>query len=285
MYKFNEIALQNISNVSKHFETNIKRFEPINCNYSIGIEIEIKFKNYYPELFEKYFKNKKWDDYTFNEKNRINDIITKKENDTKIKKNLEKVLELGIQKGNDCYWEFALDPVYDLSIILSQIELLKELKLMPSGDHSLHMTIGNIEKNEDIQWVLMLCEMLFSSKSRMLSGADKENKKTYFKKGLAGLLKKHWNLKECKTAIEFRSLEIRIDNNLDHSLTHKKLSYLSELLNNIDFRLDEIKRSKKIFNSLDLPLKNWGNYKDNPEVWNKYYKNFNKIRSKLKLDL
>ena len=275
---FNEEALITLDRVAKHFGQELKRFEPIECNTSIGIEIEITFKHFFPEISEKYFKDRTWNSYSVEERELIDEEITIIENRIGVKHRLEKTLELGIKKGYDCYWEFALDPVTDLSIILTQLQLLQDLDLLPDGEHSLHMTIANLGNNQETYWIFFLAEMLFSSKKRLETGFDKESRKTYFRKGTAGLLLKRWRLVDCKEAIEFRSLELVIKKG-DLSITHKKLEYICKILNESEFRDSELERCKTLFNVLNMPNKNWGNYKDNPEIWDSFSNNYDNIQT------
>jgi hypothetical protein len=284
MSGFNKKALNVLEKVSEHFNTDLTRYTPIESNYSVGIETEIKFKYYYPELYERYFKGGRWKEYIPEQKNAINEIVTYTETEKGILSKLEKTKELGIKKGNDCYWEFALDPVTDLSLILTQLQLLIDLNLLPNGQHSLHITIGNMNKTVDSYWLLFICEMLFSSQKRLSSGINKEKRATYFRKGESGLLVKRWRLVECKTAIEFRSVGLFIENS-KISITHEKLSYLNRLLNDSEFQTNEINKCKNILNDIGLPNENWKNYKDNPEIWDKYYDSYETIKEKLELNI
>lgn len=284
MCNFNDKALSTLNNVSNYFKKDLKRYKPIISNYSIGIETEIKFKYYYPELYNKFFKDGNWKNFSTEEKKDINKIITYTENELGIKEKLEKVLELGINKGKDCYWEFALDPVTDLSLILTQLNILIDLGLLPDGEHSLHITIGNLEKNVNTYWILLICEILFSSQKRLMSGNNKDRRKAYFRKGESGLLVKRWRLIDCETAIEFRSVGLFIENG-KISITHKKLSYLNKLLNDSEFQTNEINKCKEVLKDIDLPNENWKNYKDNPEIWDKYYDSYETIKEKLELNI
>ena len=275
---FNEEALITLDRVAKHFGQELKRFEPIECNTSIGIEIEIMFKCFFPEISRKYFTDRTWSSYSEEEKELIDEEITLIENRIGVKHRLEKTLELGIKKGRDCYWEFALDPVTDLSIILTQLQLLTDLELLPNGEHSLHITVANLESNQETYWIFFLAEMLFSSKKRIETGFNKENSVTYFRKGTAGLLKKRWGLVDSKQAIEFRSLELVVKNN-ESSITYKKLEYFCRILNETEFRKSELERCKTLFSVLNMPNKNWGNYKDNPEIWDLFSNNYDNIQT------
>ena len=274
MSDFNKTALTTLQSVSSFFDTPLRKFNPINSSFSVGIEIEVKFRHYFPELFDKYFKNTSWGDRSPSEQDEINSIIGKSEESLLFK--LNKTKELGINTGNDCYWEFALDPVWDLSLIVSQIHLLRDIGVLPKGEHSLHMTIGNLKKDRDSYWVLMFAELLFSSRERLETGVNKEKNKTYFRKGVAGLLEKRWRLIECKSASELRSLEIVVDDKI--SLTSGKMEIFNRILNDPKLRAYVIKKSKVIFERLGLPDENWGNYKSNGEVWDRYIENFDTIK-------
>lgn len=279
MSNFNKEAIANLDRVAKHFGKELTIYEPILCDYSIGIEVEIKFRDFFPELFEKYFKDRTWDTYSPCEQATISDEITVEEERLEIKERLEKITELGIKKGRDCYWEFALDPVTDLSIILTQLDLLSQLEVLPEGAHSLHVTIGNLKSNEETYWIFAFCELMFSSAERISSGFDLRKRMTFFKKGRAGLVVKRWRLVGCDSAVEFRSLELVVDGEL--SVTHDKLVFLNKLLTSKPFRDEAISRAKGTFKDLDLPNENWGSYSDNPEVWDRYANNYEVIKQML----
>lgn len=275
MSKFNEKATATLHKVSEYFDKPIRGFQPIPSPQSVGIELEVKFKYFFPELFEKYFKDIAWQDRPSYQKKEIEKVVTEEEKDILAK--LEKTKELGINTGNDCYWEFALDPVDDLSIILKQVHLLHDIGALPKGTHSMHITVGNVENDKNTYWLLLLSELLFSSESRMKAGISEKGRKAYFRKGTAGLLEKRFRLVDCKVASELRSLELVIGHEM--SMNWVTLNLFSRLLNfGPEFEY-KIKKAKEIFNIVGLPDQNWGNYHDNPEVWNKYFENFDKIRS------
>lgn len=271
-------ASDTLAKVSEYYGSPLKNFSPLPSSFSVGIEIEVQFKHYFPDLYKQYFKGKRWNDYSDSQKEEISSIISIEEKE--LKEKLHTLEKQGIKKGKDAYWEFALDPVFDLSLILKQVHLLHDIGVLPEGDHALHMTIGNMRKNPKAYWLLMIAELLFSSQKRMITGKCANNNKTYFRKGSSGLLEKRWRLIDCPVALEFRSLELTFATN--PSITYEKLEIIANVLNDEAYGDSIISQCKKAIGIFQLPNKNWNNYMTNNDTWDKYYKHFEDIRTKVK---
>ena len=264
-------AKETISFLEKEFKIIIEEKPSLISKYSIGTEIEIKFKYFFPELFNKYFDNKKYENYSDNEKEIITNEITIQE--VNILPLLEKTISLGIPKGNDPYWEFAFNPVNDLTLLYYQIEILKKANLIPSGEHSFHITVGGLNRNKRSYHMLLILELLFLKQDRILSGYNYDTymNTTWAKKGRAGItIKKENDLIDCVEAIEFRTLMIYDD--IDIYSMFKTLHYLlhndcDDLINNV---IDEMSR-------YNLPDKNWENIHRNMVIWNQYSDSFNSL--------
>ena len=56
------------------------------------------------------------------------------------------------------------------------------------------------------------------------------------------------------------------------------MEIFNRILNDPKLRAYVIKKSKVIFERLGLPDENWGNYKSNGEVWDRYIENFDTIK-------
>lgn len=114
---FNKQVIKTIDLLKNEFNIILEEKTDLISDFTIGIEIEVKFQSYFPEIFDKYFKNKKYLQFTEQEKENITNEISITEKD--ILKNLNKTIELGIPKGNDAYWEFAFNPVNNLTDVLT----------------------------------------------------------------------------------------------------------------------------------------------------------------------
>lgn len=264
-------AKETISFLEKEFKIIIEEKPSLISKYTIGAEIEIKFKYFFPELFNKYFFNKKYENYSDDEKDIITNEITIQE--VNILPLLEKTISLGIPKGNDPYWEFAFNPVNDLTLLYYQIEILKNANLIPCGEHSFHITVGGLKRDKRSYHMLLILELLFLKQDRILSGYNYDTymNTTWAKKGRAGItIKKENDLIDCVEAIEFRTLMIYDD--IDIYSMFKTLYYLlhndcDDLINNV---IDEMQK-------YNLPDKNWENIHRNMVIWNQYSDSFNSL--------
>ncbi len=277
MNNFDNKAQQTIKNLKKIFDVNYVEKPDIISKYTVGIEIEVKFKYFFPDLFKEYFENKKWNNYSLEDKNRISNLILLEEKS--ILPILEKTVYCGIPKGNDKYWEFAFTPVNNLTLLIYQIELLRNCNLIPVGRHSLHITIGGLKASSRAYYILMILEMLFIDKERINDGfiEDKQRSGLWGKKGRAGIFKKiECDLFEEQHGFEFRTLYI--DENTD---LFKLFSLLNYLLNDSK-SYDLIERARLEMIKCGLPDKNWGNPHENVEIWNKFVDCFDELSTNIK---
>ncbi len=236
---FDKEACGTLFNLQHAFDGYTPKWRQNNiCQYSIGIEIEIKFRHAYPDIFKQYILKK---DYA-----PVNDLIKYKE------VLYLKTIECGIPRGAGDYWEFSFNPVYNTSILVDMIELLIAKNLIPDGEHSLHITIGGLDRSENSYWILMILELLFINKSRLL-----EN--TWTKKGQSGIMERLYQ------GYEMRTLTMNKQTNID-----KLFRILCSLLDN---------------NTLITKMKNkslslgFNRQLDSMEI---YHEKFNELRTWLK---
>lgn len=259
--------------------------KPIICNYSVGIEVEVKFKSLFPSLYKKYFENDLYKNSSYDIQKEISNLISIEEKD--ILSNLEKTVECGIPRGNDKYWEFSLMPVYDLSLIFEQIRILNFLNLIPfnkNDEHTLHITVGGLKSNSNIYWVLTIMELLFSNPKRINSGLseDKTYSMKWASKGEGGIYKKNeYDLMDSFEGFEFRTLVLDdlekfniLLNTLCYLLNNLKTKEIEELIGNL----------KKEFLNLGIQDKNWGKPHLNEMVWKTYVENFEFLKEKVYID-
>jgi len=274
--KFDNLAFNTIKNLQHVFNVNYKILPDIICKYSIGIEIEIKFRYFFPKLFKEYFENKHFNKYGLEMKQKISDLILQEEKN--ILPNLEKTIACGIPRGRDKYYEFSFTPVYNLTLLINQIELLRKSGLIPSGKHALHITIGGVELEKKHYHILMILQLLFIDKERIKEGFSEEyvdRSWTWAKKGRAGIFKKiHTDLLDTDHGFEFKTFYI--DDNID---LFKLFSLLNFFLNDEkSFEINNlIKQIVDKMNDFGLPDKNWENPHQNSEIWNKYIDHFDEL--------
>lgn len=276
--EFDLISKAVVAKLESEFQVSADSFESLLSVVPIGIEIEVKFKYYFPELYKKYLSNfKEYLALEHSEKSKIKLEISEAEKP--IQEKLNKTVEFGIPHGNDRYWEFAFRPSYDISLICKQVDILNKLDLIPIGKHSLHINLGDTKVTPRMYWVLMTLELLYCSKQRIASGFSQNftyMSATWAKKGDGGILVKNYNdLQDSDCGVELRTMQFNGDS--------KKLY---EILNTLCFLLkdgDEIISSlKKEAKAVGLPDSNFGKPHTNPDVWNKYIENFEHLSNLIK---
>jgi hypothetical protein len=256
---------EKLSNV---FGTCIEEQNSILSDYPIGIEIEVKFSNYFPFIYNKYLSSGKI--YSLEEQNIINEEISILEKPLLDK--LEKTIEAGIPRGKDKYWEFSFLPQKDLTELYYQVEILKKVNLIPKGEHSLHITIGDYKINKKIYCILMAMELLFTNKERIFAGFPKDgnNFKGWARKGNGGILVKDSSkLVNSSYGVELRTLTIDENTNI-----YDLFYFLNYLINNKN-SLNSL-RDKMI--EVGLPDKNWEVPFCQYDTWTKYIEKFDELK-------
>lgn len=268
--EFDTRGQQTVINLSNSFNTVVNDVQDILIPYSVGIEVEVKFKYYFPELHVDYFKNNLYYSSSYADRQQINQIISNREKETLL--SLEKTIDCGIPKGLDRYWEFSFNPVYNLKYLVQQIMILKDCNLIPKGRHSLHITIGGVTPTAKIYWALAYLQLLYVDKQRILDGFKDNQSSTWGKKGWAGILPKNdYDLIDNNIGLELRTLYI--DENTDIIQLFTKLGIL---LNKIyrQQRIELFDNLAKEYEMLGLPNKNWGRPHENQNIWLKYAENY-----------
>lgn len=265
-------------------------FESSNWNSvcPIGIEIEVKWKYYFPELWDKYLKHTQYKDLTISRQEELTKECTEQEK-TLLPK-LKATEECGIERGADRYWEFAFGAVTDVGITIKQLSVLQDQNLIPTGNHSLHMTIGNLKGNKDSYYMLLLLEILFGNKERIESAFHKENDKlsnTWARKGMGGLFEKqsHELKYGYQNAIELRTLEVTPDTNIAQLLCLS--SYVADIIydkmqkkenKNIKHWEKWLYETQNILIKKNLIDVNWKKPNLTPEYWLNYIAVFDEIK-------
>lgn len=280
-HPFDEKARETIGNLQKAFGKTIesRNISPQNISpKSIGIEIEIKFKCLFPELHAKYFSDiNRYYSLPLEEKNKISQEISLAEKD--ILPLYQKTVTCGVPAGKDRYWEFAFDPVYNTTLLLDQIDILEQVGLIPTGHHSLHINIGDVRLNKRAYIITSALQLLYVTKERLINGIrDCQYPVAWARKGRAGIREKNGlHLINSESGYEIRTLE------------YTNLETLRKIFAFIAFFLGFDKEYRKLESQVDqllriydLPNKNWENPVINPELWNKYLENFQKMADDFK---
>lgn len=173
----------------------LARHRPTPCpgTTPIGLEIEVPWSSYFPELWERFdLAHRKVRDLSVAETNALSAACADLEKD--LLPRLHRTVACGVPRGNDRYWEFALDPVHDVTLLTHQVALLGDAGLLPRNRrHSLQITLGNLRATADVYHLAMLLELHTVDAHRVTFGLDQARAIVHTgwaRKGQAGVLQK-----------------------------------------------------------------------------------------------
>lgn len=282
------LVLHNLQKNFNHFDEPVYDWQ---AQCSLGIEIEVKWKHYFPTLWEKYLKNSSYNNLSAENQTALTHECSELEKYLLPKLALTE--QSGIQKGQDKYYEFAFPPVKNIYLLNSQINILKKENLIPIGEHCIHITIGNLTANKDSYYLLLMLELLMCSKERIASAFHKENKalsSTWARKGMGGIFVKESRELQynCSHAIELRTLEINNDTDLLYIL--KLTSLISDTILNKNRNIKDdntyfwnnwITKVQTILNEENLIDTNWKKPNLTPEYWHNYIDKLDVLKKKI----
>lgn len=258
---------------------------------SVGIEIEIPWRAYFPDLWQKYFgAGKKFEDFTPAEVQALQGESATFE--SALLANLEKTVECGVPRGKDRFWEFSFLPVETVEILVEQISILQANGLCPFGPYSLHVTIGKLRPTGRAYLALLLLELVYGSTSRIASGINGHNRYrglSWARKGRGGIYHKTsaYLTGGDTTALELRTLPLpdspenllrllRAITRLAHWLHEEQRGKRSPEWHSLAILLEELLRSHS------LEVKKWENPAIEPRVWECYVAAFPSMSSAAK---
>lgn len=206
---------------------------------------------------------------------------------------LRKTIECGINRGCDRYWEFALDPVTDHSILVNQVAILRMNGLIPGDTNSLHITLGGIRVDRYAYYVAMVIEALSTSPHRVLSAFMSDNQsKGWGRKGKAGVFEKegsHDMQHDYNYGTEIRMGQVPADDKmLDLMLDiaqqmGEQILYVQQGIQSYKRDFDQfIGELTSILHHVGLPDTNWKNPHTEPQLWNHYAEVLPSLREPVK---
>lgn len=269
---FPELGLNNQEQLTlRHYEEKAEDAGSL----TIGCEIEVRWRHYFPELWEKY----NMENVPYSRMDRQQQYDLSYDCDV-LERELIPRLALteaaGIPKGRDKYYEFAHSPVYHPYTLSIEVGLLKKLGLIPKGiKHSLQITIGGLGHSRDTGLMLMALELLgYTSPERILSAADSDKALAWGRKGRAGLRERDGTLLSlgAEKAIELRTLELPVTDREIGEL-FARTSLMANAINGVNEKqfmkwlniVDELEQLGH-WHNIDV-WSNWGPPYQNPEIW------------------
>lgn len=266
-----------------------EREDRVNKN-PIGIEIEIKWRYFFPELYEKYISKKSYSELNEQEKVKLTKECDELEKD--LIEKFKKTEESGIKRGNDKYYEYIFPPRYNVKGTSELVNILVQNNLIPDGEHSIHVNIGNLRANKDAYYLLLMMELKYSSVDRLKSGFINNHKNmsaTYGRKGYGGIFEKDKRYIELGSEYlsELRTLSYNPKRDDMYEMI-KEISYYADIIidkqNNKENKLikewDSIKENlEKLLVKNGLVDKNWKKPNLEPEYWEKYIEKYETIKS------
>jgi len=242
---------------------------------TIGCEVEVRFKSYFPELYAKYLEDTSYERLSNKQKLNFGAEVTEAERP--LQELLAKSAQCGVPKGKDRYYEFANAPVHHPYTLTVELGLLRDAGLIPKGvKHPLHITIGGLGHSQDVGFMLMTLELLgYTSPSRIWDVAVSDKAVAWARKGRAGMRERsaaELSLGATK-AIELRTLELpETQTGIENlfGLTHRMATIISGKGTDQDvLRLARVwEELAEIGHVHDIDVySNWGRPYDNPQIW------------------
>jgi hypothetical protein len=284
-----EQSLNTFNKLNKEFDTDIQLKNTLLATNPLGLEVEVKWRYYFPTLWDKYLASCSYKDLSKEEQQNLTQECNALEQHLLPK--LEKTVSCGIPKGLDKYYEFAFTPCCNIELITGQIDLLKEQQLIPEGLHSLHITVGNMKIDKNAYYLLLLLELITLEPQRIMEGFHKEHKNlssAWARKGLGGLFQKESDDLQygSTSAVEFRTLQINEKTDIYELLS--LTSYVSDIIineqkNGIKHALwsSFIEDSQEVLLKYDLADKNWKKPNLSPEYWQLYINHFDSLKAEI----
>lgn len=207
-------ALSSTFNVARPDQSGLHGVDPGRSSaVSIGMEIEVPWSSYFPDLWSKYgLAGRRISALDPQDLKSLTDECSVIEESLLPK--LRQTIACGIPRGNDRYWEYAFRPVHDTALLVEQVQLLTAAGLLPRDKkHALHITVGGIPRCTSLYYLSMLLELEFVDPKRIQHGVELTKNTIYTgwaRKGLAGILQKQAHELEggCLVASEIRMLQL-----------------------------------------------------------------------------
>lgn len=291
MTEFDLAARQACLDLAEAFSLEASLPEPSPGAQSIGIEVEVPWSSYFPGLWEEYgLDQRKVSALGPDELTELGRRCTELELD--LLPRLRKTVECGVPRGNDRYWEFSLNPAHDTGLLVEQVRLLSAAGVLPrERKHSLHVTVGDMPRCEDLYYLCTLLEVEFVDPQRIRDGINQTRSAIHTgwaRKGLAGIFEKGASdLKGGATrAAEIRMLQLPQDDAGFASLMARVqwgVNAIADCRAGRDtlaaamWRIT-LARTKKMLADQGLPLENWSRGGQNYEIWDRFVEAMPRLR-------
>lgn len=294
MTEFDRAARQACLDLAEAFGLEATLPEPNPGAHTIGIEVEVPWSSYFPGLWKEYgLDQRKVSALPADELVELGRRCSELEQD--LLPMLRKTVECGVPRGNDRYWEFSLNPAHDTGLLVEQVRLLSAAGVLPrERKHSLHVTVGDMPRCEDLYYLCTLLEVEFVDPQRIRDGINQTRSAIHTgwaRKGLAGIFEK--GVSDLKGGAT-RGAEIRM---LQLPQSHEDFA---RLMARVQWGVNAIAdcragrdtlaaemwrvtmaRTKQLLADQGLPLENWSRGGQRYEVWEQFAQAMPRLRHSL----
>lgn len=261
---------------------------------SIGIEIEVPWSSYFPGLWREFgLDSRKVSTLQADELAELGRRCAALESD--LLPRLHKTVECGVPRGNDRYWEFSLKPANDVSLLVEQVRLLSAAGLLPRDrKHSLHVTVGDMPRCEELYYLCMLLELEFVDPQRIREGIAQTRQTIHTgwaRKGLAGIFEKGQGELQGGAAVaaEIRMLQLPTTDTEFARLMDRVQWGVNAISDRLHGRMTSaasqwrcvMERAKDSLRAEGLPLENWSRGGQRYEVWEQFAQAMPRMRDAL----
>ncbi len=217
----------------------------------LGLEFEVPFSFYFPEVFNKHLGElKSWNRFNGTMSAEFNSNFQEVE-EAMLKRLAAATEFLGLKRGADRYWEFVFPASASWEEHLDKVNKLIEIGLMPKSRRlPLHLTLSQDDMDRDKAFsILLFLELEYLTPERALAGFHSDyTKRTWNRKGKAGIkIKEPYQLEHAEEAFELRTLSVHPGD----------MSNVLLMLDSLVSDKHIVEEAKHITEKMGLPWKQW----------------------------
>jgi hypothetical protein len=236
---------------------------------SIGIEIEMTWRQAFPEVAHRYPSPSTLMKGSGPYRDFSNEYDKE---DKQLRPILEHIKKAIPRVGFDAYWEFSFLPTNNLGVTSAELSLLYDAAILRNDqEYSLHMTVAGIDNDRDAFAFLCGVEQAGGTSPQRIIEAAHSKKGSWARKGKGGALKRRPDelLGDEEVGYEFRTLSAQSEAQMNTVLT--TAAELSHVYVNDPEAWKAYRASiEQRLSEHGLPLKAWPKPKDDATTWLAY---------------
>lgn len=242
---------------------------PIYSPLSIGIEIEMTWRQAFPDLSQKYSESPNKLGRFSREYHEFSQEYSK--HDKQLLPLLQRIEPVIPRVGNDAYWEFSFLPAHNMGVTDAELAVLYDTCILRDGnDYSLHMTVAGIDNDRDAFAFLCGLEQNGGSTPDRILEAMHSQKGAWARKGSGGIVKRRPDelMGNSTVGYEFRTLVGKSQEQINATLS--TAAHLSQIHEQPEEWKEYRKETEGRLRAHGLEVKSWGSPRANEAPWLRY---------------